>query len=56
LALILWQSKKIGLQRLFTPEPVPEPLPYAPAASLPVPPGPLAPAPPDPWAPGPAAR
>jgi uncharacterized protein len=56
LALILWQSKKIGLQRLSTPQPVPEPLPYAPAASLPVPPGPLAPAPPDPWAPGPAAR
>jgi membrane protease YdiL (CAAX protease family) len=48
LALILWQAKKIGLQRLSTPQPSPASMQYAPAISLPLPPEPLPSAPPNP--------
>jgi len=47
LILILLQAKRVGIQRLSTPEPVPEAISYAPAMPLPLPPAPLAPAPPN---------
>jgi uncharacterized protein len=47
LMLILWQAKRVGLQRLYIPQPLATPLPYASAVSLPRPPTPLAPAPPN---------
>jgi len=47
LLLILRHAKRIGLQRLSTPQPLPAPAPYPPAASLPLPPAPLAPTPPN---------
>jgi membrane protease YdiL (CAAX protease family) len=48
LTLILWQAKRLGLQRVSTPQPLPAPPPYAPAVSLPLPPAPISPAPPNP--------